>query len=92
MSGVLRDKRINSKVKGKYTKTVGKPPIMYGAETCAVKKVGYGGNEDVDMDVWRHKAANTNDLNKYRVNERPINCRELCYIDTDMSRREIFLL
>ena len=80
MSGVLCDRRINSKVKGNYTKTVGKPAIMYGAETCAVKKVGCGGNED----VWRHKAADTNDRNKYRVNERSINCRELSYIDTDM--------
>ena len=50
VSEVLCDRRINSKVKGKYTKTVGKPAIMYGVETCAVKKVGCGGNEDADMD------------------------------------------
>ena len=38
VSGVLCDKRIGVKLKGKVHKTVVRPAMMYGAETWAVKK------------------------------------------------------
>ena len=37
-SGILCDRRISLRVKGKVYKTVVRPAIMYGAETWAVKK------------------------------------------------------
>ena len=38
MSGVLCDKRIGVKLKGKVYKTVVRPAMMYGSETWAVKR------------------------------------------------------
>ena len=38
VSGILCDRRISMRVKGKVYKTVVRPAIMYGAETWAVKK------------------------------------------------------
>ena len=38
MSGVLCNKRIGIKLKGKVHKTVVKPAMMYGAETWAIKR------------------------------------------------------
>ena len=38
VSGILCDRRINWRVKGKVYKTVVRPAMMYGAETWAVKK------------------------------------------------------
>ena len=38
LSGILCDRRISLRVKGKVYKTVVKPAMMYGAETWAVKK------------------------------------------------------
>ena len=38
MSGVLCDKRVGIKLKGKVHKTVVRPAMMYGAETWAIKK------------------------------------------------------
>ena len=60
VSGILCDRRISLRVKGKVYKTVVRPAMMYSAETWAVKKaqekkVGCGGNEDVKMDEWSHQ-------------------------------------
>ena len=38
ISGILCDRRIRLRVKGKVYKTVVRPAMMYGAETCAAKK------------------------------------------------------
>ena len=62
VSGILCDRRISLRVKGKVYKTVVRPAMMYGAETWAVKKapreeVGCSGNEDVKMDEWSHQAG-----------------------------------
>ena len=38
VSRILWDRRISLRVKGKVYKTVVRPAMMYGAETCAVKK------------------------------------------------------
>ena len=38
VSGILCDRRISFRVKGKVYKTVVRPAMMYGAETWAVKK------------------------------------------------------
>ena len=38
VSGILCDRRISLRFKGKVYKTVVRPAMMYGAETCAVKK------------------------------------------------------
>ena len=38
VSGILCDRRISLRVKGKVYKTVVRPAMMYGAETWAVKK------------------------------------------------------
>ena len=38
MSGVLCDKRINVRAKGKVFKTVVRPAMLYGAETWGLKR------------------------------------------------------
>ena len=38
VSGILCDRRISLRVKGKVYKTVVRPAMMYGAETWAVKR------------------------------------------------------
>ena len=38
VSGVLCDRRMNMKIKGKVYRTVVRPTLMYGAETWALKK------------------------------------------------------
>ena len=38
VSGVLCDRRMNVKIKGKVYRTVVRPALMYGSETCALKK------------------------------------------------------
>ena len=55
MIGVLCDKRMPSRVKGKLYRIAA---MMYGSETWAMRKAevkaNYGdyGNEDVEVDVW----------------------------------------
>ena len=39
VSGVLCDRRINAKIKGKVYRTVVRPALMYGAETWTLKKM-----------------------------------------------------
>ena len=46
VSGILCDRRISLKVKGKVYKTDVRPEMMYGAETCSVKKA-----QEKKMDV-----------------------------------------
>ena len=55
ISGIVCDRRISVRVKGKVYKTGVRPAMMYGAETWAVKKahekkLDVAGNEDVKMD------------------------------------------
>ena len=66
VSGILCDRSISLRVKGKVYKTVVRPAMMYGAETWAdgeestIEEVGCrpcSGNEDVKMDEWSHQAG-----------------------------------
>ena len=41
VSGILCDRRISLRVKGKVFKTVVRPAMVYGAETWAVNKAQY---------------------------------------------------
>ena len=59
VSGVLGDRRISLRVKGKVYKTVVRPAVMYGAETWAVTE---STREEVEMrmfkmDEWSHQAG-----------------------------------
>ena len=56
VSGVLRDRRMNVKIKGKPPKvyrTVVRPALMYGAETCALKKAQENKLEVAEMRTLR---------------------------------------
>ena len=59
VSGILCDRRISLRIKGKVYKTVVRPTMMYGAgaiEEIPREEVGCGGNEYVKIDVWSHQA------------------------------------
>ena len=58
VSGILCDRRISLRVKGKVYKTVVRPAMIYGAKTWAVKKA-QGKNWDVaeKMDECSHQAG-----------------------------------
>ena len=59
VSGILCDRRISLRIKGKVYKTVVRPTMMYGAgaiEESTTEEVGCGGNEDVKIDEWSHQA------------------------------------
>ncbi|PKA53409.1 hypothetical protein AXF42_Ash012351 [Apostasia shenzhenica] len=56
-SGVLCDRKIPSKIKDKFYKTVVRPAMVYGAECWPAKKkhtnkINVAKNEDVKVDVW----------------------------------------
>ena len=59
-TGVLCDRKVPHKVKGKFYRTAIRPAILYGSE-CQTTKGQYedkeGGclNEDVEMDEWSYK-------------------------------------
>ncbi|KAI5746693.1 hypothetical protein M8J77_006372 [Diaphorina citri] len=53
MSGVLCDRRMSVKMKGKIHKTVVRPAMMYGAETWALKKVHEKRLEVAEMRMLR---------------------------------------
>ncbi|KAG5575203.1 hypothetical protein H5410_055337 [Solanum commersonii] len=57
-SGVLCDKKISPKLKGKFYRVVVRPALLYGAECWPVKNAYvhkmHVGDEDVEMDVWTH--------------------------------------
>ena len=58
ISGILCDRRISLRVKGKVYKTVVRPAMMcrdVGSEESTREEVGCGGNEDVKMDGWSHQ-------------------------------------
>ena len=60
MSGVLCDKRMPMKLKGKVYRTVVRPAMMYGLETVPMKKSnekenGSGRNENAEVDEWSDK-------------------------------------
>ena len=63
VSGVLCDRRMNVKIKGKVYRTVVRPALMYGAETWALKKAqekkleGGRRNENATMDVRSYVAG-----------------------------------
>ena len=62
VSGILCDRRISLRVKGKLYKTVVRPAIMYGAETWTVKKtqekkLDVAEMRMLKMDEWRHQAG-----------------------------------
>ena len=52
-SGVLCDRRISARVKGKVYKTVVRPAIMYGAETWSIKKSQEKKLDAVEMKMLR---------------------------------------
>lgn len=53
MSGVLCDRRMNARMKGKIHKTVVRPAMMYGAETWGLKKVHEKRLEVAEMRMLR---------------------------------------
>uniref|UniRef100_A0A8D9FDT2 Endonuclease-reverse transcriptase n=1 Tax=Cacopsylla melanoneura TaxID=428564 RepID=A0A8D9FDT2_9HEMI len=53
MTGVLCDKRMSLKIKGKIYKTVVRPAMLHGAETWAVKKVQEKRLEVAEMKMLR---------------------------------------
>ena len=58
ISGILCDRRISLRVKGKVYKTVVRPAMMYSAETWAVKKAQEKKLDVVEMrllDEWSHQ-------------------------------------
>ena len=56
ISGILCDRRISLRVKGKVYKTVVRPAMMYGAETWAVKKAHEKKLDVAEMrDEWSHQ-------------------------------------
>ena len=67
VSGILCDRRISLRVKGKVYKTVVRPVMMYGAETWAVKKakkldvaekkLDVAEMRMLRMDEWSHQAG-----------------------------------
>ena len=59
VSGILCDRRISLRIKGRVYKTVVRPAMMYGTgaiEESTREEVGCGGNEDVKIDELRHQA------------------------------------
>ena len=59
VSGILYDKRVPQKLKGKFYRTAIRPAMLYGAE-CYYKKTTCPttecrGNTYVAMDLWSHK-------------------------------------
>ena len=59
VSGILCDRRMSLRIKGKVYKTVVRPAMMYSAgaiEESTREAVGCGGNEDVKIDEWSHQA------------------------------------
>ena len=68
VSGVLCDRRMNMKVKGKVYRTVVRPALMYGAETWALKKAQEKKLEVAEMRMLRWMCGVTK-LDKIR-NER----------------------
>ena len=63
-SGILCDRRISLRVKGKVYKTVGSCKTSnaircrdVGSEESTREEVRCGGNEDVKMDEWSHQAG-----------------------------------
>ncbi len=51
--GILCDRRISLRVKGKVYKTLARPAMMYGAETWAVKKTQVKKLHDAEMRMLR---------------------------------------
>ena len=68
VSGVLCDRRMDMKTKGKVHRTVVRPVLMYGAETWALKKEQENKLEVAEMRMLRWTGGVTK-LNKTR-NER----------------------
>ena len=68
VSGILCDRRIRVRVKGKIYKTVARPAMMYGAETWAVKKAQEKKFDVAEMRMLRLVSGVTK-LNRIR-NER----------------------
>ena len=68
VSGVLCDRRMNVKIKGKVYRTVVRPALMYGAETWALKKAQGNKLEVPEMRMLRWMCGATK-LDKIR-NER----------------------
>ena len=68
MSGVLCDRKINVKLKGKVYKTVVRPAMMYGAETWPLKKTQKKKLEVEEMKMLRWMCGVT-EMDKIR-NER----------------------
>ena len=68
VSGVLCDRRMNMKIKGKVYRTVVRPALMYGAETWVLKKAQEKKLEVAEMRMLRWMCGVTK-LDKIR-NER----------------------
>ena len=53
VSGVLYDRKINVKIKGKVYRTVVRPALVYGAETWALEKAQENKFEVAEMRMLR---------------------------------------
>ena len=76
MSGVLCDRRINLKTKGKYT--IG-PGMMYDARLCRENCKSRScmiGNKDVEMDEWSRETGQKKERNDLGGNESGRNSQE----------------
>lgn len=52
-SGILCDKRISARIKGRFYKSVVRPAMVYGAETWSIKKAQERKLEVADMRIMR---------------------------------------
>ena len=53
VSGVLRDRKLSAKVKGKMYKSVVRPAMLYGMETVALMKRQVGKMEVAELKMVR---------------------------------------
>ena len=65
MSGALSDRKINVKIKGKLDRTVVRPALVYGEETCALKKAQENKLELAEMQMLLRRCGVTK-LDKIR--------------------------
>ncbi|XP_066941095.1 uncharacterized protein [Macrobrachium rosenbergii] len=69
MTGVLCDRRINIKVKGRVYKTVVRPALKYGAETWPIKRVQEKKLDEVEVKMlrWMCRVAKMDRIKNERI-------------------------
>ena len=87
VSGVLCDKKISARVKGKVCKTVVRPAMMYGAETWPINKAQGQKLDVAEMRVLRWMCGITR-MDKIR-NERIRGTTEVAVISKTAKERRL---